>query len=196
MLDVACILISLLGLTYGAIRGYRRGFTGLAPSVLAFACGAVVANVCAEAAAPTVFGWLPQRYDATEASFVASFIPGAVLYVITYSIVEFVTGILRRILGVIGFGILNSLAGALFGAFNVTVWVSLLFNFYVCINPQTSLLDSLTHDDGNIIAQVLLVAPAVVGAESPADFSHKIQMREARKISRADVIYIPEIQVA
>jgi len=194
MLQIVCIIFSILGMAYGAVKGYRRGFTGLAPSVLAFACGAVVAHICSEAAAPTVFGWLPVRYDSIEAAFVASFLPGAVLYVLTYCIVEFVTDILRRILGVFGFGILNALSGALFGAFNCMVWVSLLLNFWVCINPSTSLLDSLTHDDGNLIGQILLIAPAVVGSESPADFSHELQVRDAKKISCSVVKFIPELK--
>lgn len=186
--ELTYTVVSIAVLLIGVVRGYRRGFTGLAPSVLALACGAVVANVAGEGAAAAMQGWLPVGEEDTFRPFMASFLPAAAVYCIAYTVVEVITGILRRILGVIGFGILNALSGAIFCSFNYLVWLSMLFNLIICLDHDSTLIRTLSHDDGNIVGVVLVVAPAVVGAESPAELNHAIQVRDARKISSADVI--------
>ncbi len=167
----------------GLIRGYRRGFTKLAPTVLALACGAVVGHVVGGEAADWMAGFFPEGDDPVFGPYMCTFLPAASVYVIAYFIVELVTGIIRQILGILGEGILNSLGGAIFCAFNYMTWLSLLLNLIICLDHDSAMLSTLTHDDGNLLSTVICIGPAVIGSESPAELSHDIQVREAKKIS-------------
>lgn len=165
-----------------AVRGWRRGFTGQVCSVLGFAFG----SVCAHIFAPDVAAFFrhSSEGDPTYVSFKTSFLSSAGVYVGIYALCIIATGIIRKALSVFDAGLLDSLLGALFCMFNWEVFMSILLNLVLCMNPEGELLRCCASGDANAPATVLLLAPAVIGSMDADDLHHLHQLRQARGISQ------------
>lgn len=64
--------------------------------------------------------------------------------------------------------------------------VSMAYNLILGFDSGSVLLKSMKSDDGNIVEEVMLLAPAVLGCEGPDELAHRIQLEEAKKISIND----------
>lgn len=169
-------------LLVAGVRGWCRRFTGQICAVTGFC----IASLCAHVFCNEVpLAWLSPfvSSDSVAAPYVTGFLSAAAVYVVVYEICTLFTSVLRRALSRLDAGVVDALFGAVFGMFNGALWLSLLMNVWLCINPEGELLRLCGSDDANAPQVVLLLAPAVLGSPGADDLYHAVQLREARKIS-------------
>lgn len=177
------ILILALGI-YGILSGFRHGLSGQVCSVLGFAFGAVSAHAFGEPCEEMLRSWCPSIAHVVGGQFIYSVMAAAVIYIAVYYLFTLLTGALRGALQTFQVGMLDSLFGAAFGCMKFLIGLSLFFNIIVCIDPDSVLLKSSTASDGNLIEGVMALAPMMLGSLDYDDYSHIIQLHEARKISQ------------
>lgn len=175
-------LVLLVGL-WGAIHGFRRGITRQLAAVLGFAFGAVCSRVFTPDHAES-FRPLAQRFgDPHFLSFISNLVCASTIYFVVYCLFSISSGILRAALSVFQVGMFNRLVGAFFSLTSFLLWLSIAFNLLLCLNPDSGLLRYEKSDDGNIVAAVMDMTPAILGCRGAADFAHEVQLREASTIS-------------
>ncbi len=183
MSDALYHLIAIMVAAYGVIKGYRRGLTGMVTSVLGLAFGIVCAHIFLDGASDLVASVLPARVNMRAEGYLSSNLGAGLVFFIVYSVFESITKIIRAAMGMMGFGLLNSLLGAFFCVCNYLLMLSITYNVMVGFNPESALMRHGKADDGNIIEAVMWIAPAALGSESFSEFAHEEQLRQARKIS-------------
>lgn len=184
MLDEVMFHLIAFGVAVWAIfRGYRRGLTGMVTSVLGMAFGIVCANIFADGAAELCLDLVPGGHKAPGALYLASNIGCGAVFYIVYVLFRSITGVIRAAMSLATGGLLNSLLGTAFCLFNYLLMLSIVYNVFVGLNPDSRLMHYGKADDGNICAAVMCIAPACLGSESFAEFAHEEQLREAKKIS-------------
>ena len=68
---------------------------------------------------------------------------------------------------------LNSTAGSLFCLADWLMWTSIVLNLTLCAKPDCGLERCGDNGDGNVVAETMLFAPALLGGEDVCDLWHK-----------------------
>ena len=95
--------------------------------------------------------------------------------------------ILKKALVVIEVGMFNRLLGAFFSMVKNLLWLSIFLNILICFKSESGLLRYERANDGNPVATVMEITPAILGCFGGEDFAHFHQLKEAKYISRNDL---------
>lgn len=176
------------------VRGWRRGLSGQAASVLGFAFGTVCAHVMAPWAEAEVASWgLIAPHDC-RAAFLTGTVARSGTYAVVYTVAKALTSIIERLLKPLGTGMLNSMAGSLFCLADWLMWTSIVLNLTLCAKPDCGLERCGDNGDGNVVAETMLFAPALLGGEDVCDLWHKCRLRDARLISGVSKEPVPFVE--
>lgn len=181
--DALFHLIALAVSAWGVLRGYRRGLTGVITSVLGMAFGIVCSHIFADAATDMALGIAGGAGSGNRGYYLASNLGCGAVFLIVYLIFRSLTGVIKAAMESTGGGLADSLLGSAFCLYNYLLMLSIGYNVFVGLRPESSLMKYGKDDDGNICAAVMWIAPAALGSESFAEFAHQEQLREAKKIS-------------
>lgn len=187
-MGIAFQILALVAIIAGIWRGFREGITGQTDALAGIAFGTVTTY----ALGPTLTSWLADTYPQLtvegDSVFLPSVLSATALYMGFFLFFNLVGAPLRRIGENINVGVVNGLAGALTGLFKYVIALSLAFNLIVGFDHKSVLMHYATSDDGNLSEAVMLLAPAVLDMESYEDLAHRIQLREASKISQNRIV--------
>lgn len=180
---IAIVAVVVIGL----VRGYRSGFTSQVANVLGFCFGVVATRVLRIDTEDWITGWLPGN-PSWDTPYIAATMASALIYLLVYYGFDLLSGVLKSIMEPLGKGTLNSLFGSAFCCFKWLMVLSIVFNMMFCLNTSSpALLKSAAASDANLTEEILLLAPAMLGGEDASDLAHRHQLKEARKISRANI---------
>ncbi len=185
MHEAAYFTLVILTATCGAVGGWRRGIAALTPAVLAFAFGAVCAHLAAPWAEAEVMNVGRFRADDCRTPFIVGNLARGAVYAAVYMIVNLLTYPVGKLLKGIVDSVLNSLSGAIFGAFVWAMWTSVVLNSVVALGIDSSLEKYGDAADGNVITSVMSISPAILGCDDIADLWHSCRLRDAKFISDA-----------
>lgn len=178
---LSLIAIATIGLS--VIAGYRRGFRRQIPRLLAFLFGAVCAHIFAIPVENYLREAWPDRIGITETVFIYTTLSRGFLFIVVYIVIVYTTGFLGRLLARPESGVINGISGALLSLLIWLTFLSLSYNFMICMSPRSALTKSLQDTDGNIIQEVLYIAPVFIGSQDPDTLSHLQQLEDAGRIS-------------
>ena len=183
MSEAAYHIVVIVVAVVAVIKGFHSGFTGQISGVLGFAFGTVCTHVFSEEAEAAIRWLLPGIAGHVGAGFIYSVMSAALVYVVVYLLFKVLTRVLKSAMQVFYVGMLDKLLGAAFCLAKYMLLLSIVYNLIVCVNPSSQLMRYATADDGNVVECVMLLGPGLLGCHSIEDFSHLLQLREAKKIS-------------
>ena len=191
-------ILILVVSTVAVISGFRKGFTGQVSGILGLAFGVVCARVFEQPSEEFFRALLPGISNSPFSEFIYSVISAATVYVIVYLVFRIFTAILRSALQIFYVGMLNRIMGSFFCLLKYLMFLSLFYNLILCVHPDSTLLRYARADDGNMVDEVTMLAPALLGCMGVDDLSHLWQLNEAKKIScninrASDVIEIERL---
>lgn len=167
----------------GVVRGYRSGLSGQ----LAGITGICFGIVCAHLFFDPVYEWMTQYFPETRlrlgGDYLLRMLSASAVFLLIYSIIAMLGPVLKSAMSVFPSGLLGSVAGALLGLLKYMFFVSIFFNIIVDYNPYSSLLKFATDGDGNVVAGVMVLAPASFGVPGCDDLAHARRLEEAKRIS-------------
>lgn len=179
-------LLVLVVAAYAVIRGFRRKMSGQIPAAIGTAFGAVCANIFNRPVAETIWGLFPWVDGKVQESFAYSVAASILIFFAVFILFRFITSFIGAAFRYVDTTVLDNISGALFSLFLYLLYVSMAYNFLLSINTDSPLHKSLKSDDGNIVEEVMALAPAVLGCESPQELAHRLQLEDAKRISMSD----------
>lgn len=181
--EIVFQLIILLISAFGVVRGFRKGFTLQISRVLGFGFGIVCARIFSTDFSQFLLATFSSIRNSSFPEFVSSFLSGIIIYVIVYCIVSRFTGVVKSAVSIFPVGMFNRIAGSFFFLIDSLLWLSIILNLILCINPDSKLIRYAGADDGNIVEIVLSMTSGLLGCPDTGDLVHLLQLREAKKIS-------------
>lgn len=175
------IVISVAAIA--AFMGWRRGFSAQSSAILGLTFGIVAARVAYAEAVDVVVDLGIVKGENCRMSYAAGIVGSSAVFALTYLIVDALTGVIAKLLRPLGFGLLNSLGGALYCVFESLVWTSIALNMLLSFKPDCGLERYGDKGDGDAVASVMVLAPALLGSEDVTDLWHSCRLRDAQKIS-------------
>lgn len=175
--------VTLLVTAAAVIGGFRRGFRRQLPSLFGMMIGAVCAHIFGRPLGVMLMDTFPQAVGTTEMTFIYGCIGAGVVFLAFYVIFRMLISLFAMAFRSRRRGVFDMIGGAVTGLAVDLTMLSLLLNFIICMSPHNAMMRAERSDDGSIVNQVLAVAPALLGFESPADLAHKQQLEEAKSIS-------------
>ncbi|MBD5212819.1 MAG: CvpA family protein [Bacteroidales bacterium] len=182
-MEIAYHVIVLAVAAFSLIKGWKYGFIRQMGGILGLSFGCVVAHLFCRPASDIIADLHIWPIDNIAASFVNDLIGASLVYALTYCTLWCLGRILAEAMSVLSTGVLDSIFGAIICTTKYLIALSIFFNFAVASNPQSVLMKYACYDDGNIVEGVMLIAPYSLGCQSYWDLAHRIQLKEARKIS-------------
>lgn len=176
-------IVILLLATLGIVGGFRKGLARQTPKFIGFCFGVLCAHIFRAPVEEAVRSVIPWFDGTVKAPFAYSVLTVSVIFLAVYEIFGFVTGFLKYVISPLGGSILDSIAGAAFMLFRYMMMISIVYNAFLCVKTDSTLLRYAKSDDGNIVEETMLLAPAVLGGEDVEDLAHAIQLEEAKRIS-------------
>lgn len=201
MSDGFYLAIVLVVAFLAIVAGFRRGITRQIASVLALAFGVVAARILG-AEFTDSFLWArsfspePEYHEVT-----VDLVCCSVIYAAVFLAFSMLSGILSGAMSVFQVGMFNRLLGAFFSLLKNLMWLSIIFNLLLCYRPDCGLLRFEASNDGNLVAAVMDLSPALLGCYGAEDFAHFHQLKEAKFIScnfksSSNVIFTDNLMVA
>lgn len=176
-------LIILLIAAMAVVWGFRRGFARQTPAIIGVAFGIICARLLAPGLHDVLYGAFPTAHGRVEEKFVYDSVSGGLVFFAVYMIFATVTSFIGKVLQRDDRSILDNISGSLFALFKYMLFTSIILNVLLALNLNSPLLKSARSDDGNIITEVMLISPSVLGGEDVEELSHEVQLEEAKKIS-------------
>lgn len=176
---IMVIAVALVAMT----RGFRKGLLGQVSGVLGFVFGIVAARSVGPDLEIWLMGWMPEFYEPVAKGFFFSTLSYGLIWSGSMLGFSSLTGILNVVVGYLPVGIMNSLAGAVFGLLKYLMFLSLLFDLALCRPSESPLMHCVRHDDGNLVDLTARLAPGVLGSMSAEEYALRVQLWEARSIS-------------
>lgn len=176
---ILVIAVALVGI----FRGFNAGLMRQVSGVLGFIFGIVAARALGPDFAAWIAGWFPHLYHPVAKMFFVSILGYGIIWAICMLLFSMFAGVLNFILGMIPVGIMNSIAGAVFSLVKYLMFLSILFDLALCRPFDSPLMHCARHDDGNLVNEVIRLAPELLGTMSAEEYVHKVQLWEARSIS-------------
>lgn len=180
---VIASLIALVCIAGSLIIGFRRGFLRSLPLLIGVVCGIICAHIFATPLRGILLDLYPRLAGHTESEFIISNLSAGIVFLIISALFFPATLIVSRAFRRRELNVFDGIAGALASLFVTLIFLSLIYNGIVCINPHNSLMKSMRHGDGNIVHSVMMVAPVVLGGQTPEELGYLQQLDEARTIS-------------
>lgn len=177
------VLIVFAVAAASVLWGFYRGFARQVSSLIGIAFGAISARLLGPGIEDILYGAFPSVHGKLEQTFVYETVSRVIVFCAIYFIFNTLTLFLDKILNRGEHTMLNNIGGAIFSLFKYLLTVSIAFNLIVALNRESELLRFVKSDDGNVIEEVMLISPALLGGEDVIELSNKIQLREAKKIS-------------
>ncbi|MDE6006975.1 MAG: CvpA family protein [Muribaculaceae bacterium] len=168
---------------FSTIWGFRKGFGRQTPSVIGLAFGIICARLLAPGLNDVLYGAFPSVHGQVEQKYLYDNLATGIVFFSIYMIFRTVTGFLGKVFTSSDSTILDNLAGALFGLFKYLLFLSIILNFICGSSSESELRRCARSDDGNVVQEVMLLGPALLGGEDIVDLSHRMQLEEAKKIS-------------
>jgi uncharacterized membrane protein required for colicin V production len=165
------------------LKGFRTGLIGQLTGVIGLAFGVVCSHLFKEPAKEIIADILPFSEDSVVQSFALSIFSTVAVYVIIFAVFSALKILLQSAVQIFRVGLLNSIGGSAFCLLKYMMGVSIVYNLILCFNPDSKLLKYATASDGNIVEGVLMLAPTILGGENAEDLAHRIQLKDAKKIS-------------
>lgn len=173
------LLVALVSLAIG----FRRGITMQLSSVLGLAFGSVAARVLSPGM-NGYFLWVEQFTPEPEFNeFAVNLVCSVVIYAIVFWVFALFSRILQGALSIFEVGMFNRLLGAFFSLLKNLLWLSCFLNILICFKSESGLLRYERANDGNLVASVMALTPAILGCYGGEDFAHFHQLKEAKTIS-------------
>lgn len=183
MLNGFYLALVLLVAFVAIAAGFRRGITGQPASLLGFGFGAVAARVLTPDLSDS-FKWVEAITPEPEFNeFARNLVCAVVIYFTVFWIFAILSKVLRGALSVFDVGMFNRLLGAFFSLVKNLLWLSIIFNLMLCFKAESRLLRYERSNDGNLVAAVMALTPAILGCYGGEDFAHFHQLKEAKLIS-------------
>ena len=180
----AAYLICILIVAFFSIAvGFRKGLTRQLDSLLGFGFGGVAARIFTPEYAPSFHltdSWClsPEFRD-----FTANLVCGVLIYTVVFAMFSLLSGLFRSAMSVVNVGMFNRIMGSIFSLIKNLLWLSIVFNLLLCFSSESRLLSYERANDGNLIAAVMDMTPAILGCYGAEDFAHYHQLKEAKTIS-------------
>lgn len=175
------IVIGLAALSI--FRGYKLGLMRQTSAILGMIFGIVCARIFAPLCVDYFMSLQPDFMRGFNSPYIFATLSAGVIYTVVYVIVKLLTGIIDFAIRVLSSGLLNSIVGSIFCLLKYMIFVSLLYNFIVDVNPESKLLKVARDHDGNVIEGVMWVAPALLDFPSAEDLGYQLQLEHAKQIS-------------
>lgn len=187
------LLLVLIVAFAAIIAGFRKGITRQTGSLLGLAFGAVASRIFTPVFSDS-YEWVDMLTPAPEFNeYAQNLVCSVVIYAVCFLFFSFILRIINRALSVIEIGILNRLLGAFFSLVKNLLWLSIFFNLLICFGKSSRLLYYEKANDGNPVAGVMAIAPAILGCYGGEDFAHFHQLKEAKSISRNEIETKPSL---
>lgn len=186
-MSVVLYHILVLGVAaFAVLRGFRMKFSRQLPTVIGTAFGIVCARIFTDPLADVLRGAFPWIQGEASESFTYGIVAASLVFLAVYAVFRTVTSFLLFVFKNSDSTILDNIGGSLFTLFEYMLLVSMAYNIILGFDSDSILLKSMKSDDGNIVEEVMLLAPTVLGCEGPDELAHRIQLEEAKKISIND----------
>ncbi len=170
----------------GAIGGWRLGLSRQCGSLLGMAFGIGGVRLLLPDVAPTVEGWIGNLGDLPCPEYTVASVGALVIYVGFYLLFLVCGLVLNKLMNTIAVRPFDAIAGCVFGFLKWVFAVSIVYNAILSVN-QSGALQSLTRcGDGNPVELVMDLSPWVLGTPSPDAMHHRMQLIEAKAISKAE----------
>lgn len=183
MTDLLYHLIVIAVLAFGTIKGFRQRLTTQVPSCIAIAFGIVCSYIFRFPTEELVRSFLKAEANGVDGEFVISNLACTLIFIISYTIFYLCTYVLKFFLRMLETGLLDNIAGAIFGVMRGALFISMAYNLLLSVFPDSRLLKYAMHDDGDIVHEVMLISPFMLGSESVDELAHKVQLEQAKTIS-------------
>lgn len=161
--------IVLVIIAAAAIWGFVQGFIHQVGSVAGLLAAVIVCRVFGTRVAEFACADIAPGSDATFITILAFLALGLVTYLCVWLLARMAKGLVRGL----RLGILDKIAGAVYKAFLWMIVVSLIYNVYVCVAPQSAPQDSNPDDVWKM--RVLRFSPSVFGSESARKVIEQVQ---------------------
>ncbi|MDE6297933.1 MAG: CvpA family protein [Muribaculaceae bacterium] len=183
MTDLLFHIIVIGLLTLGAVRGFREKLTTQVPSCFGIAFGILCSYIFRFPVEQQVKSFLVAETTGVDGEFIVSNLSCALIFIVAYTVFFFCTYILKFFFRMLETGLLDNISGALLGIFRSALFVSIAYNVWLSVFPDSRLLKYAMHDDGDIVHEVMLLGPFLLGSESVDELAHKVQLEQAKTIS-------------
>ena len=183
MTDFIFHIFVIGGLALCAVKGFRDKLTEQVPGCFGIAFGILCSYIFRFPVEDYLATFIrPQDYGA-DGVFVLSNFSCILIFLVAYTVFYICTYVLKYFFRILDTGILDNITGAVFGMLQGAVFISIALNVWLCLWPESRLLKYAMHDDGDIVHEVMLLAPFMLGSESVDELAHKIQLEKAKTIS-------------
>lgn len=176
-------LIVVIVAAFSTIWGFRKGFGRQTPSVIGLAFGIISARLLASGLNDVLYGAFPSVHGHVEQRYLYDNLATGIVFFSIYIIFRTITGFLGKVFRSNETTILDNLSGALYALLKNMLFLSIILNIICGASPESELRRCARSDDGNVVQEVMLLGPALLGGEDIVDLSHRIQLEEAKKIS-------------
>ncbi|MDE7179720.1 MAG: CvpA family protein [Muribaculaceae bacterium] len=176
-------LVIIAVVIFATVRGFRLGFARQTPAIIGTAFGIICARLLAPGLDSVLYGAFPSVHGKVEERYLYDTLSSGIVFFCIYAIFRTITSFLGNVLASTEHTILDNISGALFLLFKYLLFLSIVYNYLCGSSPESPLRRCARSDDANAVQEVMLIAPSLLGGEDIVDFSHKIQLEEAKKIS-------------
>ncbi|MCM1369974.1 MAG: CvpA family protein [Candidatus Amulumruptor caecigallinarius] len=182
-MDVIYHIIVLAVAVTACVRGFRRGLARQTPYLIATAFAIVSTRLLAPGLEPALRGAFPTVHGTAMETFTYDTAATTIVFAAVFLIFSVITSFLSKVFTRDDRTILDNLGGALFSLFEYLTILSICYNVALASDRDPNLMKTVKSDDGNVVEEVLLLAPALLGGEDAAELAHKLQLEDAKKIS-------------
>lgn len=165
------------------IAGFRRGFTRQTAGVLGLAFGVVTAHVVSAWSAEMAQSVFPSLTEGLKGEFAAGIIGSSAVCLSVMLLFSLLNPLLAGSMSIFEVGMLDRIFGSVYKLLRNLVILSMAYNMVLCVHEDGVLLRAASATDGNSLQGVILLAPILLGCETADELAHRIQLREAKKIS-------------
>lgn len=167
------------------IYGFRRGMARQVPSAVGTAFGIVCCHIFSHPLSALISQAFPLHVGHVEEEAYYGVLSCSLIFAAAFLLFTFLTSFTGKVLAEVYYNVTDHIFGALFALFKGLLILALAFNLLLAINPRSALIAAGRHDDGNAVELVMIMGAEVLGFESVETTAHKVQIEDARKISRA-----------
>lgn len=183
MTDFLFHIIVIGGLAVCALKGFYDRLTEQVPSCFGIAFGIVCSYIFRFPVEDYLSAFINPREYGVDGEFVLSNFSCTLIFIIAYSIFYLCTYVLKLFFRILDTGLLDNISGAIFGMIRGAIFISIALNVWLALFPDSRLLKYAMHDDGDIVHEVMLLSPFMLGSENVDELAHKIQLEKAKTIS-------------